>query len=66
MKEIKILHLFPKLLSLYGEYGNVAVLRRALADAGWTVTVDRYETGALDLDGYAFIYIGAGTEDNLL
>ena len=66
MKEIKILHLFPKLLSLYGEYGNVAVLRRALADAGWTVTVDRYETGALDLDGYAFIYIGAVTEDNLL
>ena len=28
MKEIKILHLFPRLLSLYGEYGNVAVLER--------------------------------------
>ena len=23
MKEIKLLHLFPKLLSLYGEYGNI-------------------------------------------
>ena len=26
MKEVKILHLMPKLLSLSGEYGNVAIL----------------------------------------
>ena len=32
MKEIKILHLFPKLLSLYGEYGNMAVLRSTLEE----------------------------------
>ena len=49
MKEIKILHLFPKLLSLYGEYGNVAVLRRTLEDMGNTVTVDTYENGELVL-----------------
>ena len=66
MQEIKILHLFPKLLSLYGEYGNVAVLRRALEEAGHTVTVDGYENGELSLDGYHFIYAGSGTEDNLL
>ena len=30
MKEIKILHLLPKLLSLYGEYGNVAVFANEL------------------------------------
>ena len=66
MKEIKILHLFPRLLSLYGEYGNVAVLRRTLEDAGFTVTVDSFENGELMLDGYDFIYAGAGTEDNLL
>lgn len=66
MKEIKILHLFPKLLSLYGEYGNIAVLRRALENAGCAVNVDTYESGELVLDGYDFIYVGAGTEDNLL
>ena len=66
MKEIKILHLFPKLLSLYGEYGNLAVLRSALEENGCEVTVDIYEGGHLSLDGYGLIYVGAGTEDNLL
>ena len=66
MKEIKILHLFPRLLSLYGEYGNVAVLRRALENMGCAVTVDSYENGDLIPDDYDLIYVGAGTEDNLL
>lgn len=66
MKEVKILHLFPRLLSLYGEYGNVAVLRRTLENMGCNVTVDSYENGELTLEGYDFIYAGAGTEDNLL
>lgn len=66
MKEIKILHIFPKLLSLYGEYGNIAVLRRALEQQGCTVTVDTFEDGELTLGGYDFIYVGAGTEDNLI
>jgi CobQ-like glutamine amidotransferase family enzyme len=64
MKEIKILHLFPKLLSLYGEYGNVAVLANELRKVGFTVTVDSWEKGELNL-AYDFIYIGSGTEDNL-
>lgn len=66
MKEIKILHIFPRLLSLYGEYGNIAVLRRTLEDNGFTVTVETYENGDLTLDGCNFIYVGAGTEDNLM
>ena len=66
MNEIKILHLFPRLLSLYGEYGNIAVLRRALEDNDFAVTVETYENGELTLDGYDFIYVGAGTEDNLI
>ena len=62
MKEIKILHLFPRLLSLYGEYGNVAVLKAALE--GCTVT--ECEDGNADFENYDFIYVGSGTEDNLL
>lgn len=66
MNEIKILHLFPKLLSLYGEYGNVAVLRRTLEQNGIEVQVDSYEDGILNLEGYGLVYVGAGTEDNLM
>lgn len=66
MKEIKILHLFPKLLSLYGEYGNVAVLRSTLEKNGCHVSIDYYEDGPLVLDGYDLVYIGTGTEDNLM
>lgn len=66
MNEIKILHLFPKLLSLYGEYGNVAVLRRTLEQKGFQVQVDSYEGGPLNLEGYGLVYVGAGTEDNLM
>ena len=66
MKEIKILHLFPRLLSLYGEYGNVALLEKVLKDAGHSVTVTGWEKGELDLARYDFVYIGSGTEDNLM
>lgn len=66
MKEYKILHLFPRLLSLYGEYGNVAVLEKVMKENGHSVSVTGWENGDLDLTGYDFIYIGSGTEDNLL
>ncbi len=66
MKEIRILHLFPQLLSLYGEYGNVAVLEKVLRDRGNTVTVSCWDGGLLTPADFDFIYVGSGTEDNLL
>ncbi len=66
MKEIKILHLFPRLMSLYGEYGNVAVLKAALEKLGCSVTVAEFEQGTPDFAGYDLIYMGSGTEDNLM
>lgn len=66
MKEIKILHLFPRLLSLYGEYGNLAVLRSTLENNGCKVLVDQYEDGVVKLEGYDLVYVGTGTEDNLM
>jgi CobQ-like glutamine amidotransferase family enzyme len=66
MKEIKILHLFPKLLSLYGEYGNMVVLHSILEKNGYDVQVDSYEDGTLTLDSYDLVYVGTGTEDNLM
>lgn len=62
MKNVKILHMLPRLLSLYGEYGNVRVLEKYAPGA----EVDCWEGGELTLSGYDLVYIGSGTEDNLL
>ena len=34
--ELKIIHFYPDLMSLYGSYANVSVLRRYLAGGGLT------------------------------
>ena len=61
--ELNILHFYPDLMSLYGSYANVSILKRTLETMGNTVSVARVEPGA-DA-GFAnadFIYMGAGTE----
>ena len=65
MKEIRILHLFPKRLSLYGEYGNVAVLARTLETLGNKVEVLSYEEGDLSFENVDMVYVGSGTEEAL-
>lgn len=65
MKEIRILHLFPKRLSLYGEYGNVAVLARTLEEQGHNVEVLSYEEGELSFENVNMVYVGTGTEEAL-
>ena len=61
--ELNIVHLYPDAMSLYGEYANVAVLRRHLEAAGVAVTVEAalFED-APDFERADFIYMGAGTE----
>ena len=60
---IQLLHLYPDLMNLYGEYANVAALRRSLERQGAEVVV---RTGTLyqdiDFSGADFLYMGAGTE----
>ncbi len=61
--ELTILHLYPDVMSLYGEHANVAVLRRHLEALGVTVTVRKLMADdAPDFSGAGFIYMGAGTE----
>ena len=61
--DIKILHFYPDLMSLYGSYANVAVLKRALEALGDSVTVETVLPGReADLTGADFLYMGAGTE----
>ncbi len=61
--ELTILHLYPDCMSLYGEYANVAVLRRHLEAMGVSVTVKTalFEDTP-DFGRAGFIYMGAGTE----
>ena len=41
--ELKILHFYPDLMSLYGSYANVSILKRTLEELGNTVTVERVD-----------------------
>ena len=66
MKNIKIMHLLPDLLSLYGEYGNVAILEKVLKENGHDVTIERWNGGEFNLTNADFVYIGSGTEENLM
>ena len=61
--ELNIVHLYPDVMNLYGEYANPAVLRRHLEVLGVTVTVKAVTCeDAPDFTGADFIYMGAGTE----
>ena len=61
--ELKILHFYPDLMSLYGSYANVSILKQTLEEMGNTVTVERVELGGdADLTHADFVYMGAGTE----
>ena len=61
--ELNIVHLYPDVMSLYGEYANVAVLRRHLEAMGAAVTVKAFTCeDEPDFTGADFIYMGAGTE----
>ena len=60
---MRILHLYPDLMNLYGDYGNVKVLASHLKDLGIDVSIDTLDlNGATDLNDYDFIYMGSGTE----
>lgn len=62
---IKILHIYHDLLNLYGERGNVEVIKRHLELHGHDVTADRKSIGDnIDFSAYDFIYAGSGTEKN--
>ena len=61
--ELRIIHFYPDLMSLYGSYANLAVLKRCLEAMDNTVTVETVEPGQdIDLSGADFLFMGAGTE----
>lgn len=60
---MKLYHIFPDLMNLYGDYGNLVVLQKALADAGAEAKVVPVRPGGTpDLSDADFLYMGPGTE----
>lgn len=64
MDEIKILHMFPALLNLYGDSGNMEVLKYRCAMRNIRCTVDEYniDSDITDFSGYDLIYLGGGAD----
>jgi len=61
--ELRLIHFYPDLMSLYGSYANLSVLKRRLEAMGNTVTVERIVPGqSADITGADFLFLGAGTE----
>lgn len=60
---MKILHWYYDLMNLYGDYGNIVVLKKHLIDQGIDVILDKKTIGdVVNINEYDFIYIGSGTE----
>lgn len=60
---MRIIHLFADLCNLYGDYGNVCALKRALENKGQNVEIE-YQSidDAIDISGADFVFIGSATE----
>ncbi len=61
--EIKICHLYPEVLNLYGDRGNIRCLEKRLSWRGIDYTVDRVGIGEHpDLSQYDLFFIGGGQD----
>lgn len=65
MKEIKILYLYPDLLELYGDYGNIQVLKYRIESRGYSTIIDTYSIGdsAPDFNSYDIVFAGGGADN---
>ena len=62
---MKILHLYHDIMNLYGEYANVAALKRMLEKNKIPCEIDELSVNdELHFMDYDFIYMGSGTESN--
>lgn len=65
MKEIKILYLYPDILDLYGDVGNIKVLKYRIEKRGMTASIDTYSIGdqAPDFSSYDIVFAGGGSDN---
>lgn len=64
--KITIAHLYYDLLNLYGECGNIRILKKILEEQNVDVVVKFLTVDdKLNFEDYDFVYMGMGIEDNL-
>ena len=65
MKELKILYLYPDILDLYGDIGNIKVLKYRLEKRGYNVIIDNYSINdpKPDFKSYDLIFAGGGADN---
>lgn len=65
MKEIKLLYLYPDMLDLYGDFGNVQILRYRCEKRNIKLTIDEYSVGneKPDFKSYDIIFAGGGADN---
>ena len=65
MKELKILYLYPDLLELYGDYGNIQVLKYRIEKRGFKAIIDRYciNDEAPNFEEYDLVFAGGGADN---
>lgn len=64
-KSIKILYLYPDMLELYGDYGNIQVLTYRIESRGYKAIIDRYSIGdvAPNFNDYDIVFAGGGADN---
>ncbi len=62
---LKILYLYPDMLELYGDYGNIQVLKYRIESRGYKAIIDRYSIGdnTPDFNNYDIIFAGGGADN---
>ncbi len=65
--KLTIAYLYYDLLNLYGENGNIKILKQQLENQGINVTIKFLSIDdELEFDKYDMVYMGTGTENNQL
>jgi len=60
---INIAHLYPKLLNLYGDWGNVLTLKKRCEWRGINVNIDEIDIGnSIDTSKYDLYFLGGGQD----
>lgn len=61
MKELRIAHLYPKLLNIYGDGGNIIALKKRCAWRGINAVVDEIEVGE-SISEHDMYFMGGGQD----
>lgn len=64
MKDLKILYLYPDILELYGDFGNIQVLKYRLEQRGFNAIIEPYSIGDTppNFENYDLVFAGGGAD----